>query len=138
MPSILASAVKTGDNIKVTLLDNLAHVINGSVIALATYDVAKSMQSDLPARHAAIQAYEVSLGHNPLPEITEEKFFILNTGGIRPTVIAFDWIAEGGLELVERGATYKIKLLNTSKADADAAIAILRANNIACQLDVLY
>lgn len=136
MPSITAATAKTGDNVRVTLIDNLQHTVNGSVIAIATYDVAKSMQTDLSARHAAIQAYEVSLGNEPLPEITEEKFLIINTGSVRPTVVAFDWIEQ--IELIERGATYRVKLFNSSKADADAAIAILRANNIACQLDITY
>ena len=136
MAIITAATAKTGDNVRITLLDNLQHTINGTVIAVATYDVAKSMQTDLPSRHAAIQSYQVSLNGNPLPEITEEKFLILNTGGIRPTVVAYDWIEQ--IELIERGATYRIKLFNSTKADADAAVAILRANNIACQLDVTY
>ena len=137
MPTITASAVKTGDNVRVTLIDNLQHTVNGAVIAIATYDVAKSMQTDLAARHAAIQAYVSGLPYGePLPEVTEEQFLIINTGSIRPTVVAFDWIEQ--IELVERGATYRIKLLNSSKADADKAVAILRANNISCQIDVMY
>lgn len=137
MPTVTASSVKTGDNVRVTLIDNLQHTVNGSVIAIATYDVAKSMQTDLAARHAAIQAYVSGLPYgDPLPEVTEEKFLIINTGSVRPTVVAFDWIEQ--IELVERGATYRIKLLNSSKADADKAVAILRANNISCQIDVLY
>ena len=137
MPTVTASSVKTGDNVRVTLIDNLQHTVNGSVIAIATYDVAKSMQTDLAARHAAIQTYVSGLPYGePLPEVTEEKFLIINTGSVRPTVVAFDWIEQ--IELVERGATYRIKLLNSSKADADKAVAILRANNISCQIDVLY
>ena len=136
MPTITPATAKTGDNVRVTLVDNLQHTVNGTVIAIATYDVAKSMQTDLPARHAAIQAYKVSLNGTTLPEITEEQFLILDTGSVRPTVVAYDWIEQ--IELVERGATYRIKLLNTTKADADAAVAILRANNIACQLDITY
>ena len=137
MPTVTASSVKTGDNVRVTLIDNLQHTVNGSVIAIATYDVEKSMQTDLAARHAGIQAYVSGLPYGePLPEVTEEKFLIINTGSVRPTVVAFDWIEQ--IELVERGATYRIKLLNSSKADADKAVAILRANNISCQIDVLY
>ena len=136
MASIKPATAKTGDNVRITLLDNLQHTTNGIVMAIATYDVAKSMQADLPARHSAIQAYQVGIGGRVLPEVTEEKFLILNTGSVRPTVVAFDWIER--IELVERGATYRIKLLNSTKADADTAIAILRANNIACQLDITY
>lgn len=137
MPSITPSTAKTGDNVRVTLIDNLQHTVNGTVIAIATYDVAKSMHTDLASRHAAIQSYISGLANNePLPEVTEEKFLIINTGSVRPTVIAFDWIEQ--IELIERGATYRIKLLNSTKSDADKAVAILRANNISCQIDVLY
>lgn len=128
--------VTTGSTVQVTIADAPQQVVTGTVIAVATYDVAKSMNTDLPAKHAAIQALSVNSGANVLPEIQDETFFILNTGGTRPVVVAFDWILK--LELVEKGANYRIKLLNCSKADADKAIAILRANNLACQLDVLY
>ena len=128
--------VTTGSTVQVTIADAPQQVVTGTVIAVATYDVAKSMNADLPSKHAAIQAISVNNGANVLPEVDDETFFILDTGGTRPVVVAFDWILK--LELVEKGANYRIKLLNCSKADADKAIAILRANNMACQLDVLY
>lgn len=128
--------VTTGSTIRATIADAPQQSITGTVIAVATYDVAKSINTDLPARHAAIQSLAVNSGAEVMPEITDETFFIVNSGGTRPVVIAFDWIIK--LELVEKGATYRIKLLNCSKADADKALAILRANNMACQLDVLY
>ena len=136
MSVITPELAKTGNNVTLTLIDNPYHAINGTVTAIATYDVAKAMQTDLAAKHAAIQSYCVETGKDPLPEVTAEQFLILDVGGIRPTVVAFDWIVQ--IELVERGATYKIKLLNTSKEKADEAIALLRAKNIACQLDVVY
>ena len=136
MAIITPDLAKTNSNVSITLIDNPSHAINGTVTAIATYDVAKAMQTDLAAKHAAIQSYCVETGKEPLPEVTAEQFLILDTGGIRPTVVAFDWIVQ--IEMIERGATYKIKLLNTTKEKADEAIAILRAKNIACQLDVVY
>ena len=136
MAIITPDLAKTNSNVSITLIDNPSHAINGTVIAVATYDVAKAMQTDLAAKHAAIQSFCVETGKEPLPEVTAEQFLILDIGGIRPTVVAFDWIMQ--IEVIERGATYKIKLLNTTKEKADEAIAILRAKNIACQLDVIY
>ena len=136
MAIITPELATTNSNVSMTLIDNPSHAINGTVIAIATYDVAKAMQTDLAAKHAAIQSFCIETGKNPLPEVTAEQFLILDTGGIRPTVVAFDWIVQ--IEMIERGATYKIKLLNATKEKADEAIAILRAKNIACQLDVVY
>ena len=36
MPSITPATAKTGDNVRVTLVDNLQHTVNGTVIAIAT------------------------------------------------------------------------------------------------------
>ena len=135
--SIKPEAVKTGDEVKVTFKDNLSHFVSGKVIAVATYDVAKSMNTDLAARHSSIQALVAKQGAI-LRAVTEETFLIIDTGDARPTVVAFDWIPANGLELIERGATFRIKILNSSRSEADKALAILRQNGLACQLDVLY
>ena len=132
---IRADEAKMGDEVKITLRDNLKHFIVGRVIAIAKYDIAKSMNTDLAARHASIQSLSASTG-DTLPAVTEETFLILDVGDVRPTVAAYDWIFS--IELVEKGATFKIKLLNSSRAEADKAVAILRQNNIACQLDIVY
>lgn len=132
---IRADEAKMGDEVKITLRDNLKHFIVGRVIAIAKYDIAKSMNTDLAARHASIQSLAASTG-DILPAVTEETFLILDVGDVRPTVAAYDWIFS--IELVEKGATFKIKLLNSSRAEADKAVAILRQNNIACQLDIVY
>ncbi len=138
MSTIPLSSIKTGDSIKLTVLDDTTQFIIGVVQAVATYDVAKSMQTDLAARHASMQAK----AQNPetgngviLKDITDDTFFILDAGGTRPTVIAFSWIKD--IAYVEKGSTYLVKLINCTKKQAEQGIAILRANGIACTLDTI-
>ena len=129
--SITFGEVKTGQKVKLTERDNTSNAIIGVVQAIANYNVAKAMQTDIASKHAAMQA----TANGTLTDIIYDTFLILDIGGIRPIVVAKSWIVDGTLQLIEKGSTYRIKLIGT-KEQAEQAIAILRASNIVCSLEV--
>jgi hypothetical protein len=126
------SEVKVGDNISLSTKDSVAIAIEGMVIAKATYEVAKSMNTDLAAKHAAMQAALGGTGN--FKDITDNLFLIIDTGGTRPKVVAEDWIY-GSIIQTDSVSSHRIKLLNCDKQRTQEAINILRANNFSCVLD---
>ena len=136
--SVAPGAVKIGDYIKLSILDDTSVVYSGKVLAIAKYPVARSMGSDIAARHEEVRSAITATGGTALDDITDQDFIILDTGESLPTVIAFQWIQGNSVEIIELGSTYMIKLLNCSKDLAEEAVAILRSNGISCKLNVLY
>ena len=136
--SVAPSEVRVGDNVKVVVLDDTSIAYTGKVIGIASYPAAKSMGSDIAARHEQVKSAITATGGGTIADILDQKFLILDTGSTMPTVIAFDWIQDNEVELIEMGATYTIKLLNSSKEKAEEAVAILRANSISCKLNTTY
>jgi len=128
--------VQTGDRISFYVYDSSVE-ITGTVQAVANYAIARSMNTDLAAKHAKIQSIIAATGEVP-NEVTDETFFILDTGGTRPTVVAMSWIVNGVVEHVVQGSNYTIKLINCTKAKAELALDILRRANIACSLSIQY
>ena len=131
------SQLKPGDKVRFFVFDT-NNVITGTVQAIANYTVAKAMQTDIAARHASMQAANISNKSISEINIIDDTFLILDVGETRPTVIARSWInTEVGIELVDNCADYRIILKNCTKSDAIKALHILRANSIACSFDVL-
>lgn len=134
---ITFNEIKPGIKVKFFVLDT-TNVITGTVQAVATYSVAKSMQTDIAARHASMQA--ASIKNNMIGEINivDDLFVILDIGESRPLVIARSWInTEIGIHRVDQCGDYKIILKNCTKSDATRALHILRASNIPCSFDPL-
>jgi len=136
--STAPSSVKVGDHIKFSIADDSVNVYTGTVVGVASFQVAKSMGTDLAARHEQVRAALTAQDKSDISSVVDQQFLIVDIGDIRPLVIAFEWITGGAVEVIELGATYTIKLVNTSKEKAQEALNILRANGISCKLNVLY
>jgi len=139
MPStIQPNEAKVGDFIKFTVLDDATITYSGTVIGIANYSVAKSLGSDIAARHENVRAALTASGSSDIANVIDQNFLVVDVGSTMPQVIAFEWISDNKVELIELGSTYTIKLLNCSKEKAEEAVAILRANGIGCKLNILY
>ena len=138
MNIVTPSEIKIGDIVKITVLDDESITYSGKVLGISTYMVAKSMGSDLAARHEQVRSKLVGLGIMSLADIVNQKFLIIDTVEPLPLVVAFEWIKDNAVELIELGATYTIKLINCSKDKAEEAVRILRANNVSCKLNVIH
>ena len=136
---VTPAAVKVGDYVQFSILDDASITYSGKVVGVASYAVAKSMGTDLAARHEDIRAAATSKGiTEDLDSIVDQQFIIVDIGDVRPLVVAYGWIQDGVVEIIELGSTYTIKLLNCSKDKAQEALNLLRANGISCKLNVLY
>ena len=139
MASIVTpNEIKIGDWVKLTILDDLSITYSGKVIGVANYPVAKSMGSDLVARHEQVRSSLANLGQTNLEDIVDQKFLIIDTDDVAPKVVAFGWIKDNAVELIAPGSTYTITLLNCSQPKAEEALRILRANQISCKLNTIY
>ena len=136
--SVTPAAVKVGDYVKFVILGEASVAYSGKVVGVASYDVAKSMGSDLAAKHEEVRAAATAARKADLVSIIDQQFLIVDIGDVRPLVVAFEWIDNGQVEIIELGATYTIKLLNCSKEKAQEAVNLLRANSISCKLNILY
>ena len=135
------SQLKPGDKIKFFVLDT-KNVILGTVKAIASYDIAKAMQTDIASRHASMQAAATQLESTDsrvnigLLNIIDDNFIILDVGETRPTVVAKSWIY-GDIHRIDRCDDYTIVLRNCTKATAIKALNKLRADGIACSFENL-
>ena len=105
----------------------------GVVIGIADYSTAMSVGSDLAARHEEVRSVLLSVNGKTLPDISTEKFLVVDIGELRPLVVAYDWI-DGQLEVVEKGQTIVIELIDATAADAALAMSVLRQHGLACNL----
>ena len=128
--------VKIGDYISLSTKDSVAVAIEGTVLAKAKYEVAKSMNIDIASKHAAVQAAAQAADPTKATfnDITDNLFLIIDTGGTRPRVIAEDWIY-GSISKIDSASSHRIKLLSCNKKTAQDAINLLRSHNFACTLD---
>ena len=105
----------------------------GTITGLANYDVAMSMGSDLAARHEEIRDIILSTSGKTLQDLSTEKFLILDIGELRPLVVAYDWL-DGQIEVIEKGQTIVIELIDASMSDANLALSVLRQHGLACRI----
>jgi hypothetical protein len=105
----------------------------GTITGLANYDVAMSMGSDLAARHEEIRDIILSTTGDDLQDLSTEKFLILDIGELRPLVVAYDWI-DGQIEVIEKGQTIVIELIDATMSDANLALSVLRQHGLACRI----
>ena len=105
----------------------------GTITGLANYDVAMSMGSDLAARHEEIRDIILSTSGKTLQDLSTEKFLILDIGELRPLVVAYDWI-DGQVEVIEKGQTVVIELIDATMSDANLALSVLRQHGLACRI----
>jgi len=105
----------------------------GTITGLANYDVAMSMGSDLAARHEEIRDIILSTTGDDLQDLSTEKFLILDIGELRPLVVAYDWI-DGQIEVIEKGQTIAIELIDATMSDANLALSVLRQHGLACRI----
>ncbi len=105
----------------------------GTVTGQANYDVAMSMGSDLAARHEEIRDILLSASGKTLQDLSTEKFLILDIGELRPLVVAYDWI-DGQVEVIEKGQTVVIELIDATMSDANLALSVLRQHGLACRI----
>ena len=132
------SAVKVGDYVKLTMLDDRSVSYSGKVIAVSNFSVARSLGTDIVAKHAQIKSSITTVSGDPIDDVTDQMFLVLETDDTMPLVVAYQWIAGNSVEVIELGSTYTIKLLNASKELAEEAVAILRSNGISCKLNIVY
>ena len=105
----------------------------GTITGLANYDVAMSMGSDLAARQEEVRDILLSSSGTTLPDLSTEKFLILDTGELRPLVVAYDWL-DGQIEVIEKGKIIVIELIDASMSDASLAVSVLRQHGLACRI----
>ena len=129
-----ASDVKLGNRVKLHILSSSSTpAITGKVLGIGDFSVAKSMGTDIASQHEEIRKIRISLEGTTLPDITDEKFLILDVQEDRPKVVAFDWIA-GDIELIDKGGTYLVELRDSTAEAAQFAVNLLRSNGISCNL----
>ena len=132
------SSVKVGDYVKLTLLDDRSVSYSGKVIAVSNFSVARSLGSDIVARHEQIKSSITTVSGDSIDDVTDQMFLVIQTDDTMPLVVAYQWIAGNSVEVIELGSTYNIKLLNASKELAEEAVSVLRSNGISCKLNVVY
>ncbi len=125
----LVSAVLVGERIKFrTISPHDTTIYVGEVICFGNYSVAK-LFDDV----GAIQ--QDMLQQDPdIPDIAVLQYIVVDCHDGKRRPFAFNWIQNGKVEVVAVGNTKLVRLYNVSTAKAAEAIAILRQNDISCQL----
>lgn len=136
---VLASNCTVGSLIKFKTISNVdSSVYTGTVIGICDYPRAR-VYGDVAATHLSMEQGQALLGIDPLVDVTEQQFLIvqLATGDIVP--YATEWLTtttgtHGYVELVDVGGTFIIKLYNVSSSDAATAVNVLKDAGYVCKL----
>lgn len=99
-------------------------VWKGTIHAIATYAVAKVF-GDLLAYNRAVQKTDPLVG-----EVDTLNYFIItldnNTGSSQVLAFANEWIQEGTLDIIEEDVNVNVIVYDTSTADHNNILTILR------------
>lgn len=124
---IAVSKITVGARIKFsTISPRDATIYTGTVDLLGNYATAK-MFGDVDAAHLDMVAVAPTL-----PDPVNSNYFVVTCHDGKRRPFAYGWIANGSVELIEAGATHRIRLYNASDAKLAEAISTLRQNGFDC------
>ena len=106
---------------------------SGMVVGVVTYDIALSVGEQIASRHEEIRALRLAATGTTLPDLSTEKFLVLNIGEPRPVVIAASWI-DGSIEIVQQAEIVTIELIDATPSDINLALNLLKSNGIVCRI----